>query len=76
MEIGSCKYRGENNLFLVQTILKLFLRVLAFVGVMVEKKLEQLVQDRNCFCFVPKPDGDALSISLTPRFCHPRHRQV
>ena len=36
MEIGSWKYSGEIILLLVQTILKLFLGVVAFVGVMVE----------------------------------------
>ena len=36
MEIGSWKYSGEIFLSLVQTILKLFLGVRAFVGVMVE----------------------------------------
>ena len=36
MEIGSWKYSGEIVLSLVQTILKLFLGVMAFVGVMVE----------------------------------------
>ena len=36
MEIGSWKYSGETILLLVQTILKLFLVVVAFVGVMVE----------------------------------------
>ena len=36
MEIGPWKYSGEIILLLVQAILKLFLGVLAFVGVMVE----------------------------------------
>ena len=36
MEIGSCKYSGEVILLLVQTILELFLGVVAFVGVKVE----------------------------------------
>ena len=36
MEIGSWKYSVEIILLFVQTILKLFLGVVAFVGVMVE----------------------------------------
>ena len=48
MEIGPWKYRGEIVLLLVQTILKLFLGIVAFVGVMVNKT-KQLVQGRNCF---------------------------
>ena len=28
------------------------------------------------FVVVAELDGDALPISLTPRFCHPRHRQA
>ena len=36
MEIGPSKYRGEIFLLLLQTKLFFFLRVLAFVGVMVE----------------------------------------
>ena len=37
MEIGSWKYSGEIVLSSVQTMLKLFLGAMAFVGVMVEK---------------------------------------
>ena len=39
-------------------------------------KLNNLIQGRNCFCFALQLDGDASPISFTPRFCHPRHRQV
>ena len=36
-------------------------------------KTKQLSTGQKLFCFVAEVDGGASSISLTPRFCHPRH---
>ena len=39
-------------------------------------KTKQLSTRWKLFCFIAELDGDASSISLTPRFCRPRHRQA